>query len=135
MNVGTGEPSKSNDIDRAKQEVARAERALKEGVHEVTLVGKAGMEQALSVLKPALVTAVLVGGVVWIVSAARKPRQVSFERATAGQRSIVGEVFRTLLLTVASAGARRIAESLVSGKEDHPIPARHSTPPHEVSAR
>ncbi|HEX5098671.1 MAG TPA: hypothetical protein VFV94_04195 [Polyangiaceae bacterium] len=137
MNVDTSEPpSKSNDIDRAKQEVARAERALHEGVHEVTLVGKAGMEQALSVLKPALVAAVVVGGVVWIVSAARKPRKISFERARpSAQKSVVGEALRTLVLTLASAGARRIAESLVSGKEDHSIPARRSAPPHEVSAR
>ncbi|HWP08689.1 MAG TPA: hypothetical protein VNN72_23265 [Polyangiaceae bacterium] len=137
MNLGTNDDaSKPNDIDKAKLEVARAERALHAGVHEVTLVGKAGMEQALSVLKPALVTAVVVGGVIWIVSAVRKPRHITFERASAStQKSIVREVLRTLVLTVASAGARRIAESLVSDKEDQSIPARQSTPPHEVSAR
>jgi hypothetical protein len=138
MNATTPEErSSSNDIAKAKLEVARAERALNDGVHEVTLVGRAGMEQALSVLKPALVTAVVVGGVFWLISAVRRPRHVSFERPSAPARSsILREVLRTLVLTAATAGARRIAEAIVSpDKEDHPIPARRSAPPHEVSDR
>jgi hypothetical protein len=138
MNAGTPEESsKPNDINKARLEVARAERALHDGVHEVSMVGRAGLEQAVGVLKPALVAAVVVGGVVWIVSAVRRPRRISFERgSTPVKKSIVGEAVRTLLLSLVTAGARRLAESLISSdKEDHSIPARHSASPHEVSER
>lgn len=138
MNLRTpDESSKTNDIAKAKLEVARAERALNDGVREVSLVGREGVKQALSVVKPALIAAVAVGGVVWIVTLVRRPRQISFERAGGPEKkSIVREALRTLALSLATAAARRIADSLVSsGKEDHSIPARQSAPPHEVSER
>lgn len=138
MNAITPEnPPKSNDIAEAQLEVARAERALNDGVHEVSLVGRAGIEQAFAMLKPVLITAVVAGGVVWLVSAARRPPRSSFERASGVQkRSLVREALRTLVLSLASAAARRLADALVSsGKDDHPVPTRHSAPPHEVSTR
>jgi len=132
MNLSTPEnPPKSNDIAEAQLAVARAERALNEGVREVSLVGRAGIEQAMALLKPVLVTAVVAGSVVWLVSAVRRPRRSSFERAGGVQRpSVVREALRTLVLSLASVAARRLADALVSsGKDDHPVSARHSAAP------
>jgi len=95
------------------------------------------MEQALCVLKPALVAAVVVGGIVWIVSAVRKPRRITFERTSSPEKkSIIREGLRTLVLSLAAAGARRIADKLISSdNDDHSIPARRLASPHEVSER
>jgi hypothetical protein len=113
MNEATGnsEPNSSSDLERAEREVAQAEEALSHRLSEAKTAGEETLKRALSVAKPVLIGAAVVGGLVWVVSILRRsnsPRSRAVAAVT--ERSVAAEVFRTAALSLASVAARRVAE-------------------------
>ena len=101
---------KANDVDAAKLEVARAERALSQSLHDASDAGVATLKRAAVVARPVLLGAAAVVGLVWIVRSIRRSREPAWRRPPPAQRSVFGEVARTAALSLASTAARRLAD-------------------------
>jgi hypothetical protein len=131
--VQNGEIKSSNDLERAKDEVAQAEAALSDRLHEATAVGEATMKRAFAVARPVLVGAALIGGAVWIASMFRRSRRGG-ERPVMVQRSVVAEVVRAAALSLASVAARRLGERLLAAPNaTQSISAGRAGSPHTSS--
>ena len=107
--IRNGEVNGSNDLERAKVEVAQAEAALSKRLHEASVVGEATVKRAFALARPVLVGVVVLGGVVWIASMLRRPRRGG-GRSVSSERSVVSEVVRAAALSLASVTARRLGE-------------------------
>jgi len=107
--IRNGEVKSSNDLERAKVEVAQAEAALSKRLHEASVVGEATVKRAFALARPVLVGAVVLGGVLWIASMLRRSRRGG-GRSVPSERSVVSEVVRAAALSLASVTARRLGE-------------------------
>lgn len=105
---------KTNDVDAAKLEVARAERALAESLHDASDAGIATLERAVVVARPLLLGALAVLGVAVIVRSIRRTRQPAWRRPPPSERSVFAEVARAAALSLASTAARRLADRYLS---------------------
>ena len=114
--IRNGEIKGDNELDRAKSEVAQAEAALSERLHEATAIGEATMKRAFALARPVLIGAVVIGGVVWIASMFRRSRK-SGGRPVSTERSVVAEVVRAAALSLASVTARRLGERLLEAPD------------------
>ena len=114
--IRNGEVKSSNDLERAKVEVAQAEAALSKRLHEATVVGEATVKRAFALARPVLVGAVVIGGVVWIASMLRRSRHGG-GRPISTERSVVAEVVRAAALSLASVAARRLGERWLSAPD------------------
>lgn len=103
----------ANEFDAAKLEVARAERALSQSLHEASDAGVATIKRAAVVARPVLLGAAAVVGIVWIVRSIRGARQSGWRRPPRSERSVLAEVTRAAALSLASAAARRLADRLL----------------------
>jgi len=108
--------ARSNDVDDAKHEVARAERALSRSLHDASAAGRATMERAVSLAKPLLVGVAVVAGIVWLVKRARRARKPVWLKQPS-ERSVLAEAARAATLSLASAGARKLAEHWLMAPE------------------
>jgi len=113
MNDESASVSSVNDVDAAKLEVERAERALSRSLHEVSDAGVATLKRAAGVARPVLIGAAAVVGVVWIVRSIRRAGQPAWRRPPPTERSVLGEVLRAAALSLASTAARRLADRLI----------------------
>ncbi len=130
-NIRNGEAKSTTDLDRAELDVAKAEAALSDRLHEATALGEATVKRAFSAAKPILIGAAVVGGVVWIVSMIRRPRRSG---AGSRERGVAAEVFRVAALSLASVAARRLAERYLTVPElTQSIPAGRAGSPREPS--
>ena len=114
--IRNGEGKSSNDVERAKVEVAQAEAALSKRLHEATVVGEATMKRAFALARPVLVGAVVLGGLVWITSMIRRSRR-GRGRPVSTERSVVSEVVRAAAISLASVTARRLSERLLAAPD------------------
>jgi hypothetical protein len=125
--IRNGELKSKSELDRAQRDVARAEAALSERLHEATALGEATVKRAFSAAKPILIGAAVVGGVVWLVSMMRRPRRGPM---ASRERGVGAEVFRAAALSLASVAARRVAERYLTLPEStQSIPARRAGSP------
>jgi hypothetical protein len=115
--VRNGEVKSSNDVERAKVEVAQAEAALSKRLHEATVVGEATMKRAFALARPVLVGAAVLGGVIWIASMIRRSSRHGGGRAVSAERSVVSEVLRAAALSLASVTARRLGERFLTAPD------------------
>ena len=115
MNDRTTLPNgKANDVDAAKLEVARAERALADSLHDASDAGLATLERAVVVARPLLIGAAAVVGITWIVRSIRRARQPAWRRPPPSERSVLAEIARAAALSLASTAARRLADRYLS---------------------
>jgi hypothetical protein len=122
----TRQPGAANDVDDAQREVERAERALSRSLHDASAIGKETMTRAFKIAKPVLIGVIAVGGVVWLVRRARRPKgRPWLDRPS--ERSVLAEAARAATLSLASAAARRIATQWLMGPEH--ADARNDKPP------
>lgn len=99
-----------DDLDTARQDVARAEARLSDSWRAAKVAGEKTLGRAMSLAKPLAVGAVIVGGVVLLVSAvSRRKRRSPWAYAPAGPPSLIKETARAAALALASAGARHLA--------------------------
>jgi hypothetical protein len=133
MTMTNGAPT--NDVDKAKREVERAERLLSTRLHEAGVAGERTLEDALSLARPLVVGAVAVAGVVWLVSLLRRPRRRPLLAVAPARPSIMKEALRTVTLSLASTAARRVGEHFLlqqeaaqSSSPGHALPPRHPNP-------
>ena len=102
--------SNFNAVDAAKRGVANAEQQLSHRLEEAGLAGQATVEQALSLVRPLVIGAVAVAGLVWLVSSLRRPRRRGFVLPEPSRPSVFNEALRAASLTLASSAARRLGE-------------------------
>ena len=126
-------PDGMSDIDSARHEVFRAQRALSSRVREASVAGEAALARTLSVARPVLIGATVVTGVVVLVALLRRPRR---PRVTNGvpERSLFGQVARTVVLSLATVAARRLAESIFPPGPMHSTSVGRGGSPHESGA-
>lgn len=126
-------PNGMSDIDSARDEVFRAQRALSSRVREASVVGEAALARTLAVARPVLIGATVVTGVVVLVALLRRTRR---PRVTNGvsERSLFGQMARTVALSLATVAARRLAETIFPPLPVHPTPVGRGGSPHESSA-
>jgi hypothetical protein len=121
---------KSNEVDAAKLEVARAERELSRSFHEISDAGMATLNRAKDLARPVLIGAAAVIGVVWLVRRIQRSREPAWRRPRSTERSVFGEVARAAALSLASTAARRLADHYLhdpAGTQSTPA-GRASTP-------
>ena len=126
---------KSSDVDAAKLEVARAERALSQSLHDASDAGVATLKHAAGVARPVLIGALAVVGFVWLVRNIRRGRQPGWRRPPASERSVLSEVTRAAALSLASTAARRLADRFLhepSGMQS--TPAGRASSPHSLAS-
>lgn len=96
----------------AKRDVQQAEQALSHRLEEAGVAGHATVEQAVSLVRPLVVGAVATAGLVWLVSALRRPRRRGFVLPERTRPSFLNEALRAASLSLASAAARNLGEHL-----------------------
>jgi hypothetical protein len=127
--AGTGSWS---SVHTAKQNVAQAERALSHRLEEAGVAGQATIDHALSLVRPLVIGAVAAAGLVWLVSALRRPRRRGFVARQRTRPSVMNEALRAAGLTLASAAARRLGEHLFSTADAaQSTPAGRAVPPRD----
>jgi hypothetical protein len=105
---------------------------LSHRLEEAGVVGHATVERARSVVRPLLLGAVATVGIVWLVSALRRPSRRAFVRPEPSRPSVVNEVIRAASLSLATLAARRIARHLFAQHEAaQPTPAGQLVPPRD----
>jgi hypothetical protein len=125
-----------DDLEQARRDVTRAERALSHRLHEATELGGATLRRAVSVTRPVLIGVAVVGGVVWLVSMLRRGRRQS-RWTPPSQRSLLAEATRAAALSIASIAARRFAEHYLGAPEatQSISPGRAGAPQRAVHSR
>jgi hypothetical protein len=103
-------PATNGVVDAAQRDVEKAERMLSHRLEEAGLAGHATVDRAFSLVRPLVIGAVAAAGLVWFVSALRRPRRRGFVLPEPSRPSVVGEALRTASLSLATAAARRLAE-------------------------
>jgi hypothetical protein len=96
----------------AQRDVTKAERALSHRLAEAGVAGQAAMDRAVSLVRPVVLGAVAVAGLVWLVSALRRPRRRGFVRPRSERPLLMNEALRAASLSLASAAARHLRERL-----------------------
>jgi hypothetical protein len=123
--------SKPSDVDAARRDVERAERALSLRLNEASAVGRATLRSVLAVARPVLVGVALVAGAVWLARRFKRPRASAWLRPPPSERSVIAEATRAAALSLASAAARRVAERLLTVPVlDQSTPAGRADAPH-----
>jgi hypothetical protein len=99
-------------IHAARENVARAEARLSNRWRAAKVAGEKTVGRAMTVARPVVIGAVVVGGVVWLVTALSRRGRSSPRRfsAPAEPRSLVSEMTRAAALALASAAARHLAD-------------------------
>jgi hypothetical protein len=112
MNDETTMPlEEPTDLDAARRDVARAEERLSSRWRAAKVAGEKSVGRALSVARPVLIGAAVVGGVVWIVSSVVGKRRGRYRYGAPPTRSsLLGEMTRAAALALASAAAHRVAD-------------------------
>ena len=117
-------------VDAAKRDVEQAERMLSHRLEEAGLAGHATVDRAFSLVRPLVIGAVAAAGLVWFVSALRRPRRRGFVLPEPSRPSVVGEALRTASVSLAAAAARRLAEHwFASHLAAQSTPAGRAVPP------
>ena len=126
-------PNGMSDIDSARDEVLRAQRALSSRVREASVAGEAALARTLAVARPVLIGATVATGVVVLVALLRRSRR---SRVTNGapESSLFGQVARTVVLSLATVAARRLAETVFPPLPMHPTSVGRGGSPQESSA-
>jgi len=126
-------PNGLSDVDSARHDVLRAQRALSSRVREASVAGEAALARTLAGARPVLIGATVVTGVVVLVALLRRSRR---PRVTSGvaERSLLGQVARTLVLSLATVAARRLAESIFPPGPMHSTSVGRGGSPQESSA-
>jgi len=126
-------PNGTSDIDSARDEVARAQRALSSRVREVSVAGEAALARTLATARPVLIGATVMTGVVVLVALVRRSRRARVTNAVP-ESSLLGQVARTVVLSLATVAARRLAEAIFPAAPGHPIPVGRGGSPQESNA-
>src|SRR3954470_24176725 len=117
-------------MQTAKQDVTRAERALSRRLTEAGAAGQATVSRALSLVRRIVVGAVAVAGLVWLVSALRRPRRRGFVPPRYKRPFLMNEALRAASLSLASAAARHLGEKLFADNErTQSTPTGRAAPP------
>lgn len=104
-------PQEHNDLDAARRDVARAEARLSSRWRAAKVAGQKTMGRAMTLAKPVLIGAAVVGGVALLVSSLSRRRRGSVRHSSIPSGpSLVSEVARAAALALASTAARRLAE-------------------------
>jgi hypothetical protein len=104
-------PQEHTDLDAARRDVARAEARLSNRWRAAKVAGERSMGRALSLAKPVLIGAAVVGGVVFLVTSLSRRGRGSVRRtAIPTGPSLLSEVARAAALALASTAARRLAD-------------------------
>ena len=111
MNRHVG-PNTRSAAHTAKREVKRAENALSQRLEEAGVAGHATVEQALGLVRPLVISAVAAAGLVWLVSALRRPRRRGFVLPERTRPSVLNDALRAASLSLASAAARSLGQHL-----------------------
>lgn len=106
-----------NAMHAAKRDVNRAERALSRRLEEAGAAGQATVDRALSLVRPVVIGAVAVAGLVWLVSTLRRPRRRAFVPAPYKRPFLMNEALRAASISLASAAARHLGEQLFAKSE------------------
>ena len=121
-----------NAVHTAKRDVDQAGQNLSHRLEEAGLAGQATVDHALSLVRPLVIGAVAAAGLVWLVSALRRPRRRGFVPPERTRPSVVNEAFRAAGLTLASAAARRLGEHLfATTAATQSTPAGRAVPPRD----
>ncbi len=108
-------PEPPTELDAARRDVARAEARLSSRWRAAKAAGEQSVGRALSVARPLLIGAVVVGGVTWVVTALVRGRRRGPRRSSGPvESSILKEMARAAALALASAAARRVAEHYIA---------------------
>ncbi len=121
--------ARGSDVDEAKREVERAERLLSTRLLEAGVAGNRTLDRALSLARPLIVGAVAVAGVVWLVSALRRPRRRAWLEPAPARPSLLKEALRAAALSLASTGARHIGEHFLLASATTPSSSTERTAP------
>jgi hypothetical protein len=110
MNDQSTTTRETDDLDTAREDVARAEERLSNRWRAAKVAGERTMGRAMSLARPVAVGAAIVGGVALIVRAVARRRRPRPWRATApaGPPSLMSEMTRAAALALASAAARHL---------------------------
>jgi hypothetical protein len=119
-----------NALQAAKRDVTRAENALSRRLAEAGVAGQATVDRALALVRPLVIGAVAVAGVVWLVSALRRPRRRAFVPPAHRRPLLMNEALRAASLTLATAAARHLGEHLFANPDTtQSTPSRRAVPP------
>jgi hypothetical protein len=103
------------DLDSAREDVARAEERLSSSWRAAKVAGEASVGRAMSVARPLLIGAAVVGGIALLVSSLTRRGQRSARHLTIpSEPSLLAEMTRAAGLALASAAARRLADRFLS---------------------
>jgi len=118
-----------NEMRAAKRDVARAERALSRRLSEAGAAGQATVDHAVSLVRPVLIGAVAVAGLVWLASTLRRPRRRAFVPRQSTRPVLMNEALRAASISLASAAARHLGEHLFANSATQSTPTGRAVPP------
>lgn len=119
-----------NELQAAKRDVSRAEHALSQRLAEAGVAGQATVDRALALVRPLVIGAVAVAGVVWLVSALRRPRRRAFVPPASRRPLLMNEALRAASLSLVTAAARQLGEHLFANTDTtQSTPSRRAVPP------
>jgi hypothetical protein len=101
----------NTDLDAARHDVERAEARLSSRWRAAKVAGEKSVGRAMSLARPVLIGAAVIGGVALLVSSLRRGRRPSARHYSVPTGpSLAADVARAVALALASTAARRLAE-------------------------
>lgn len=111
MNDETSPAPNDTDLDTARHDVERAEARLSSRWRAAKVAGEKSVGRAMSLARPVLIGAAVIGGIALIVSSlTRRGRGSSRRYSMPTGPSLAADVARAAALALASTAARRLAE-------------------------
>jgi hypothetical protein len=98
------------DLDAARHDVERAEARLSSRWRAAKVAGEKSVGRAMSLARPVLIGAAVIGGIALIVSSLTRRGRGSSRRYSPTGPSLAADVARAAALALASTAARRLAE-------------------------